>query len=153
MSGLERYIPKILGGASPSIRNVTGDPTHLNHVEALSSSMAGEHPLFESGDLLISLRNINIVAVLDTKSLNVKWYSESPFIRQHNPKFVGEGWISIFDNNRDFTERGEMLGGNRILYLNLSENVSKVFFFPKKSQKEYIRMCKGSSMYWRMGTC
>lgn len=42
----------------------SGDVTHVNDVEPLSSSLSDEYPLFEAGDLLISLRNINLVFVV-----------------------------------------------------------------------------------------
>lgn len=95
----------------------TGDVTHVNDIEPLSAAMADEYPLFEAGDLLVSLRNIDLVFVLDPEGRRVKWYAFAPFLRQHDPDFIGDGWIGVFDNNWDFTERGTMLGGSRIIAL------------------------------------
>jgi len=108
-NGLERFLFKC-GKRS-------GDVTHLNDVEPLGSSMADEYPLFDEGDLLVSLRNINLVFVLDPESLKVKWHTTGPFIQQHDPDYIGGGWIGIFDNNRDETGRGSVLGGSRIVFL------------------------------------
>lgn len=112
---LERYIVKALqpqaGTSAPPFRDIT----HLNDVEPLSSSMADEYPMFEAGDLLVSLRKISLVFVFDPDSGRVKWHTSDPLITQHDPDFIGEGWIGIFDNRRDFTERGTMLGGSRIV--------------------------------------
>lgn len=77
--------------------------------------MADEYPLFEAGDLLVSLREPHLVFVLDPDTKETKWHASAPFIQQHDPDFVGDGWIGVFDNNEDFTERGTMLGGSRIV--------------------------------------
>ncbi len=92
-----------------------GDLLHLNDVEPLSPRMADEYPLFDAGDLLVSLREPHLVFVLDPDTKETKWHASAPFIQQHDPDFVGDGWIGVFDNNEDFTERGTMLGGSRIV--------------------------------------
>jgi len=112
---LERYIVKAwqpqAGDEAPREKDIT----HLNDVEPLSASMAEEYPLFEAGDLVVSLRGVSLVFVFDPDSGNVKWHTSDPLIMQHDPDFIGDGWIGIFDNRRDFTERGTMLGGSRIV--------------------------------------
>lgn len=112
---LERYIVKAYepqaGGNEPR----TKDVTHMNDVEPLPSSMADEYPRFEAGDLLVSLKKTSLVFVFDPDSGTVKWHTFEPIILQHDPDFIGDGWIGIFDNNRNFTNRGQMLGGSRIV--------------------------------------
>jgi hypothetical protein len=58
-----------------------GDVLHMNDVEALSSEMAAEYPLFEAGDLLVSCRDINAVFVVDPDTKKVKWSAHEPFMR------------------------------------------------------------------------
>lgn len=113
-NGLERYIPKVLGGPWPSPEGVNNDITHVNDVEPLSPSMADEYPLFEAGDLLVSLRSLSLVFVFDPETLRVRWHASDPLIYQHDPDFMGDGWIGVFDNNQDFAG-GRMLGGSRIV--------------------------------------
>lgn len=115
-NGLERYIPKVLGGPLPTPQSLDTDITHLNDVEPLPSSMADEYPLFQAGDLLVSLRSLSLVFVFDPETMTVKWHSSDPFIYQHDPDFIGDGWIGVFDNNYDFIG-GQMLGGSRIVAL------------------------------------
>ncbi|MDZ7783938.1 MAG: arylsulfotransferase family protein [Halioglobus sp.] len=108
-NGLQRYIPKI-GKARD------GDILHVNDIEPLGHGMADEYPLFEADDLLVSVRNLHLVMVLDPDTREVKWYSTDEWIEQHDPDFIGDGWISVFDNNKNFGgRRTKMLGGSRIV--------------------------------------
>lgn len=111
--------------------------THLNDVEPLSTSLADEYPLFEPGDLLVSLRDVNLVFVFNPTSGVVKWHSSKPFIAQHDPDFNGGGWIGIFDNRRDGTDRGSMLGGSRIIAIQPHTDSTKVLFPTDKSEPFY----------------
>ena len=115
-SDLERHIAQSMLGWNESRPYVT-DVLHLNDVEPLPDSMAAEYPLFEGGDLVVSLRDPNLIFVLDPDSRTVKWHASAAFIDQHDPDFVGGGRIGVFDNNRDGTRRGSMLGGSRIVFL------------------------------------
>jgi hypothetical protein len=93
----------------------TGDIFHLNDVEELSPEMAQSYPLFAAGDLLVSLRNIDLVLVFDPDTSEVKWHTFDLTIKQHDPDFIGDGWIGVFDNNTDGTARGSFLGGSGIV--------------------------------------
>jgi hypothetical protein len=90
------------------------DLLHLNDIETLSMRDAAAFPLFEAGDIMASLRNLNLVMVIDSASEAVRWTQTGPWIRQHDPDFLPDGRIMVFDNRRD--ESGEqILGGSRIL--------------------------------------
>lgn len=104
------------------------DVTHLNDIEPLSESMAPEYPLFEAGDLLVSAKHLNLVFVLDPETQEVKWHTSEPFIQQHDPDFVGDGWIGVFDNREDGTYRGVRLGGSRVVALQPHTDSTKVLY-------------------------
>ena len=76
---------------------VTGDHFHTNDVDVFPSSMApGE---FAPGDVMVSVRNANLVFVFDPRTEKIKTVLAGRFVRQHDPDFV-DGWtVSIFDNN------------------------------------------------------
>ena len=75
-----------------------GSAFHANDVEPLTRDLAPAFPEFEPGDLLISLRELNLVAVLDPDSRELRWWIHGPWFRQHDPDFLPDGRISVFDN-------------------------------------------------------
>ena len=75
------------------------DLFHPNDVEPLLPSMAAAFPRFAAGDLLISLRNIDLVAVIGRDDGSVKWWSGGPWVAQHDPDFRADGRISVYNNN------------------------------------------------------
>ncbi len=72
---------------------------HLNKVEELTSDIADDFPLFEAGDLALSIRELNMVMVVDPADGRVKWWQIGPWLRQHDPEFKPGGTIAIFNNN------------------------------------------------------
>jgi len=72
---------------------------HANKVSELPVALADAYPLFEAGDLAISMRELNLVMVVDRESKAVKWHQVGPWLRQHDPEFRPDGRISIFNNN------------------------------------------------------
>jgi hypothetical protein len=120
-NGLQRTIRKIG-------KIYTGDVLHLNDVEELTPEMAESYPLFEAGDLVISLRYVDHVMVFDPDTRSVKWHSFDLTMRQHDPDFIGDGWIGIFDNNPDGTARGAALGGSRVVAIQPHTGARKVLY-------------------------
>lgn len=78
------------------------DPFHANDIEVLYPPMAKAFPAFAAGDLLISLRELNLVAVLDSRDYKVKWSTIGPWFRQHDADFLADGSIALLNNNMGF---------------------------------------------------
>lgn len=74
------------------------DITHLNSVDVLSSQLATRFPQFRAGDLLLSMRNLNLIAVMDPDTGRIKWWKSGSFIQQHDADFLADGTIGLFDN-------------------------------------------------------
>lgn len=113
------------------------EDTHLNDVEPLPPSMADTYPLFEAGDLLVSLKHLNAVLVVDPSTLEVRWWAGGPFVQQHDPDFVGGGWIGVFDNREDGTARGSRLGGSRVVGLKPGADSTAVWLGPSDPARVY----------------
>lgn len=75
------------------------DPMHINDVEVLSADTAGAFPQFNAGDIMVSVRNLNLVVILDGDTRRAKWWQHGPWHRQRDPDFLPNGHISVFDNN------------------------------------------------------
>lgn len=75
------------------------DLFHANDIDVLSSDLAPKFPMFEAGDLLLSFRTLNLVAVIDPDDRRLKWWSHGPWIGQHDPDFTSDGKISVYNNN------------------------------------------------------
>lgn len=99
---------------------------HANDVEALPASIADAFPDFQAGDLLISLRNRNLILVIDPETLKIKWQNIGPWVRQHDADWHESGTIRIFDNYRDGTDWGSILGSSRIIETNPATNTHSV---------------------------
>ena len=102
------------------------DLTHLNDIEELTTAMAGRFPMFAAGDLLISMRDVNLVLVFDPVTQKVKWSQTGPWVRQHDPDFLPDGLISVFNNNNDGTHEGRHWGGSNIMLIDPSTHAASV---------------------------
>ncbi|EKV28192.1 hypothetical protein C882_1193 [Caenispirillum salinarum AK4] len=80
-------------------RVLNGELVHLNKIAELPSHMAPAFSGFEAGDLALSLRQRNLIFVVDPDDWRVKWHQVGPWVRQHDPEFNADGSISVFNNN------------------------------------------------------
>jgi hypothetical protein len=83
------------------LRQLPGSPCdvlHANAVEILDAHHAG---LWGDGDVLVSLRNLNVIAVLDLTAQVVRWlWGPGELSGQHQPSVLPGGTVLVFDNGR-----------------------------------------------------
>lgn len=82
------------------MRNVPNmsDIFHTNTIELLDGSLAEQLPGFAKGNVLISVRNIDTIAVIDMEKSVVTWALAGMWRRQHQPTVLDNGHILVFDN-------------------------------------------------------
>lgn len=88
----------LLGTASTKIDIHSRDPLHLNDVEVLTPEMAPAFPMLKAGDIMVSLRDINTIAVIDPQTKLIKWAVTGRTLKQHDPDLLPNGHIIVFDN-------------------------------------------------------
>lgn len=103
---------------------VQGDTLHLNDVDEFPVGM--ESNIFEPGDLMVSLRNINALFVFDPESLKIKFLSIGRTLRQHDPDFLPGDRISVFDNRNLKPSTGPEPLSSRILEIDAINGSTKV---------------------------
>jgi hypothetical protein len=75
------------------------DLIHLNKLEILSQRFADDYADFPAGAWLLSSRQLNLIFVVDPETLRILWYSHGNTQGQHDPDFVGENRIIVFNNS------------------------------------------------------
>ncbi len=112
------------------------DAMHVNDIEELSVEDAAAFPHLAAGDLLMSLRHLNLLIIVDPVTWRVKWHRAGRWLRQHDPDFHPDGTISLVNNNSDDTKKGTILGGSEIVSIRpyAPEVPSKVLFGPAQDE-------------------
>ncbi len=78
--------------------NLVGDLMHTNAVRVLGRAVAPHFPLFKPGQVLLSLRNLDALAVLDRPARSVTWAARGVWRLQHDPEFLDNGHLLLYDN-------------------------------------------------------
>jgi len=82
-------------------RSMTGshrDIFHTNSLKVLDGSIAERVPEFAQGNILLSLRHLDMIAVLDPVEKKVVWSMTGSSSLQHDAKITSEGHLLYFDN-------------------------------------------------------
>lgn len=74
------------------------DPLHMNCVQVISDSIADKLPFANRGDLFVSIRNIDTVALINRQTRKVSWAARGVWRMQHEPFFTEDGTMLVFDN-------------------------------------------------------
>lgn len=74
------------------------DPLHTNSVKLLGRDLAAKFPLFKAGHVLLSIRDMSVLAMLDPESGKVVWAARGPWYAQHDAQFLANGHLLLYDN-------------------------------------------------------
>ncbi|MGD8628428.1 MAG: arylsulfotransferase family protein [bacterium] len=78
------------------------DLLHTNTVQVLDGSHEDESKIFKRGLVLISSRNIDVIALVDLSGERVTWALTGQWVAQHEPTLLPDGDILLFDNQGHF---------------------------------------------------
>lgn len=98
-----------------------GDITHNNTVHVVGEGFASHYPEVSPGDLLVCLRNLNLVTVVSPESGNIVWATNGPWEHPHDPDPLEDGNIMIFNN---FVSHGTNHGSEVVEYNPASHQIA-----------------------------
>jgi hypothetical protein len=76
----------------------TPDIFHTNTVQVLDGSQVGRFQAFGQGNVLVSIRNINVVGVIDMNTEEMVWAVSGQWLAQHESTLLPDGNILLLDN-------------------------------------------------------
>ena len=91
-----------------------GDLMHVNSVKWLDEEDAKLFPGAKEGNVLISIRQLDVLAVMDLEKETINWALRGPWRLQHDPDLLDNGNLLIFDNRGDLKNNG----GSRVIEFN-----------------------------------
>jgi len=117
----------------------TVDLFHPNDIDVLQPEIAEQFANFETGDLLLSFRNIHLVVVVDPDDHKIKWWRAGPWKFQHDPDFTADGKISVYSNNTYFG-RSEIIKIDPVSgeVFNELENGDLFFYSKYQGKHQYL---------------
>ena len=76
------------------------DFLHTNTINIIDNEVSdGTHKLFEKGNILICIRNQNLVVIVDIEKEEIVWsWGANELEHPHDPVILNNGNILIFDN-------------------------------------------------------
>jgi hypothetical protein len=85
-------------GVLTRVPKTRADVFHTNSLERLDGGPEERDPAFRRGNILVSLREISMLAVVDPRRQAVVWAKRGPWRRQHQPTMLPNGRVLLFDN-------------------------------------------------------
>jgi hypothetical protein len=86
-----------------------GDVFHTNTLEILDGRFADRSPAFRRGNLLLSVLKLDALAVLDPERETIVWARTGSWRRQHQPTFLDNGDLLLFDNTGAGRDRSRVM--------------------------------------------
>ena len=75
------------------------DLLHTNTVELITPEFADHHDFATAGQVMLSFRSRNALAILDLDSEQIVWASCGAYRAQHDPDVLPNGNVMLFDNH------------------------------------------------------
>ncbi|MES1242300.1 MAG: arylsulfotransferase family protein [Acidobacteriota bacterium] len=86
-----------------------GDVFHTNTLEVLDGRFGDRDPAFRKGNVLLSVLKLDTIAILDPERGEIVWARTGSWRRQHQPTFLDDGNLLVFDNRGPGGERSRVV--------------------------------------------
>ena len=145
-SDYEQVLPLIISpNSNVSVGNLPpglGNLLHANDVEVLPEKLADKFSIARPGDLLVSFRQLNAIAIIDSETRKIKWLKRGGWFAQHDADFLTNGNILLFDNI-DLQAGPNGKPASRIVEIN-PENMAEEWVFRGLKDKGFRSIARGS---------
>jgi len=114
------------------------DIMHTNSIEVIERDMGG---ICGNGDILISIRELDLVAILDTDIEKFVWHWGPGILdRQHHPTMLDNGNILLFDNgyHRKYSKVIELEPIEKKIVWQYTSNPKEDFFSRKRGSNQRL---------------
>ncbi len=81
------------------------DVLHTNAIDLIEPAFARHHDFAEPGDVMVSFRSIDAIAILDLDDKRLRWLRVGSWEDQHDPDPLANGNVLVYDNNGMRTSR------------------------------------------------
>lgn len=105
-----------------------GDIMHANSIDVVEAGKTTHISGAKPGDILISIRNLNTLALIDPDTEAVTWAARGAWHMQHDADLLDNGNILLFDNQGKIVSKNEA----RILEID-PRTLGVITEFPKQS--------------------
>lgn len=89
------------------------DPFHLNDIQPVLTS----GPYWQKGDVILSLRNMSMIALYRPSTGRILWSRAGPWSAQHDVSILDDHRIMVFDNHVRWGYSGRRVDGNSRLLI------------------------------------
>jgi hypothetical protein len=115
-----------------------GDYFHTNSVKVLKSGVPYTIPGVKAGMVLVSIRNPDLICIIDLEKRRVVWAAKGQWKQQHSAYFTPDGMISVFDN--------QGWGGKKSRVIEFDPlTLKEVWSFPKRKEDYFYSAVRGRS--------
>jgi len=97
---------RLVRAVRASVRQGGERGLHTNSIDVLNDQTAHFIPGAKPGNVLVSIRNLDMLVVMDLEANKVVWALRGSWRKQHDAKMLPNGHILLFDNRGDLMDHG-----------------------------------------------
>lgn len=118
----------------------TEDPLHTNAVEYIDRAKAERLAVGREGQVVVSFRDIGVIAVVDPQTGTIEWATRGPWVGQHDPSVLDNGDILVFDNFGAFDKGND----SRILAFD-PKTMEVTWQYEGNAERPFVSEIRGST--------